>query len=94
MTSRTPDEVWILNVDVVPLSREFFSFFQVVMRFNATFIFVKDSKVMGLELGNIYLSIRCSIVSRLVMCVNRSLMLEMGKKHLSNVIELHIEKTF
>ncbi len=41
---------------------------------------------------NIYLSIRCSIVGRIVMCDNRSLMLEMGKRHLSNMIELHIEK--
>jgi len=43
---------------------------------------------------NIYLSIRCSIVGRIIMCVNRSLMLEMGKRHLSNMIELHIKKKF
>ncbi len=51
ISTGTPDEVWILNVDVVTLLKEFFSFFQVVMRFSATFIFVKDSKVMILELG-------------------------------------------
>jgi hypothetical protein len=51
MISGTPNEVWILNVDVVRLLKENFSFFQVLMRFSAIFIFVKDSKVTGLELG-------------------------------------------
>ncbi len=95
MISGTPNEVWILNVDVVTLLKDFFSFFQVVMRFSATFYFCQRFQGYGIGVGKIFrLSITCRIVSRIVMCVNRSLMLEMGKKHLSNMIGLHIEKTF
>ncbi len=41
---------------------------------------------------NIYLSIVCGIINRIVFCANTSLILKKNKRHLPNVIESYIEK--
>ncbi len=66
-------------------------FFETVVRLLGTFLFVKTSRAMGLDLGAIYLSFGCGIISGVGLCVTACMMLEKVKRNFSNVVELQIE---
>jgi hypothetical protein len=83
------EEVWIQNVENVVLSREIISVFVVAKKF---FLSRLPRLWYRSYWDDIHMFVGCCIVSRVVMCVNTSLMLKKDKRHLPNVIELHMAK--
>lgn len=85
------DEVWIQNVDNVVLSREITLVFVVAMKF---FLSRLPRLWFRSYWDDIHMFVGCCIVSWVVMCLNTSLMLKKDKRHLPNVIELHMAKPY
>jgi len=73
------EEVWIQNVDNVVLSREIISVFLVAMKF---FLSRLPRLWYRSYWDDIHMFVGCYIVSRVVMCVDTSLMLKKDKRHL------------
>jgi hypothetical protein len=80
----------IQYVDVALITQRNY-FFETIVRLLETFLFVKTSRAMGLDLGTINLSFGSGIISRVGLCVNACMMLEKVKRSFSNVVELQIE---
>ncbi len=89
--TRTPRESWIQYVVDVALITQRNYFFETVVQLLGTFLFVKTSRAMGLDLGTLYISFGCGIISGVALCVNACMMLEKVKRNFSNVVELQIE---